>query len=169
MTSAVKHAEDCACRTCKRRRNEPERARCDCCGRHRLCVQETRDALDGPRTWDPHYCVKECLGLTGPQRAARRREADDARRAKRRDEPPIAFPVVGGPLGGKHAVPADFWSESGKPGDKWYRPPGRYAEHGREYDEYNAARGGHRRVGGAPTMIFVHRPLAGKLIRGRDR
>ncbi len=123
-----------------------------------MCLQDGEG-----RTWDPAYCLAECYGLSTDERRIRAENAREAARLKRRAEPPLAWPVIGGPLDGKFAVPADFYSG-------WRDTVGgRYAEHRNVYEEFNAARGGNRRIGGFPTMIFVHKPLCRGMIRGKDR
>lgn len=153
MSAPITHAEDCKCRQCKRIRNEPETATCDSCGRRRLCRQVMRYQAH-PVTYDPYYCVAECLDMISAQREAKRKEMRDHRRIK---APPLAWPIIGGPLDGSYAVPSDFY---------W---GGRYYEHNRDYTDWNAAHGGSRRIGGSPTMVFIHASLIRPTIRGADR
>jgi hypothetical protein len=155
-TSDVKHADDCKCSTCKRKRNEPEKYTCSCCGKQRLCKQVERGG-SGPRSYDPHYCIKECLNLTTTERRSRYEQAYRARRKKRQDAPPLAWPIIGGPLDGLYAVPADFWGE------------GRYQPHCREYAEFNSGSRSHKRIGASPSMVYIHRLLLKPMIRGADR
>jgi hypothetical protein len=169
--SDIKHAEDCKCRQCVAQRNEPVTDTCSCCGKRRKCkydVAMSRDKLTGKvPSWSPRYCVKECLGLTAAERQKKR---DQIRQERRRNkEPALAYPIVGGPLDGRYAVFEDFYDEYGSPGDNWYHPEGRYAAHDHEYEAFNANGGGRKRVGGSPTMIFVHKSKLKPLIRGRDR
>jgi hypothetical protein len=161
-SSQVKHAEDCGCHECKRRRNEPSTQTCSACRKRRLCKQVVAysEHVPGPKTYDPYYCVAECLALSP---AERRMKRDEARATHKVKSPPLAWPIIGGPLDGKFAVPADFYS------GRWRADgDGQYAEH-KDYETFNAANGGNRRIGGKPTMIFVHASLLPRMIRGADR
>lgn len=161
VAEAVKHAEDCACRQCKRNRNEPETEKCDFCLKRRVCkqVQVYTDNLQPGKlaTYDPHACLAQCFDLSPAERKKVNQEARAERKAKRQAHPPLAWPIIGGPLDGSFAVPADFYDD------------GRYASLARDYNEFNAGHGGNRRIGGFPTMIFVHVSKTPGMIRGRDR
>jgi hypothetical protein len=111
------------------------------------------------RTWSPDYCIKECLALSSEERAAKHDEMREQRSARK--NPPLAWPIIGGPLDGKYAVPADFY--------RYGSDPGMYAEFAPAYEEFNCASGGYRRIGASPTMIFVFEELLKPMIRGRDR
>lgn len=159
---SIKHADDCNCRDCTTQRNEPVTETCSACRKRRLCkidVAVSRDALTGRvPTWSPRYCIAECLGLTVTERRAK---YDEAQLNRRKEAPPLAWPIIGGPLDGKYAVPADFY--------RYGSDPGMYAEFATAYVEFNCASGGQRKIGAAPTMIFVFEELLKPMIRGRDR
>jgi len=162
--SVVKHAEDCSCRDCVAQRNEPVTESCSACRKRRKCkidVAMSRDPLTGKvPSWAPRFC-SECLPLSVEERRAKTAEAKTKRRE---EEPPLAWPCIGGPLDGKYAVPLDFYDSH------WAdRKRGRYAEHQGEYEMYNGASGGYKRIGHRPTMVFIHRSLLKPMIRGRDR
>lgn len=158
MSSVVEHAN---CRECKRKRNLPTKMRCSCCGKTRKCQQVRAGNVE--HTWDPWYCLMECLKLTSGERDIRRKNAQEFARQERLKHPPLAWPIIGGPLNGLFAVPRDF--HTGWRGE----PDGRYAPHARQYREFNSASGTSKRIGGFPSMIFVHTSLLPGMIRGRDR
>ncbi len=163
--SQIKHAEDCKCRECLAQRNDPVTDTCSACRKRRLCkidVLMSRDPLTGKvPTWSPRYCIAECIDLTVDERKAKRAEAKKKRKV---EEPRLAWPCIGGPLDGKYAVPLDFYTTH------WAdRERGRYAEYDNEYETFNSAGGGYKRIGGHPTMVFIHKSLLRPMIRGRDR
>jgi hypothetical protein len=50
-----------------------------------------------------------------------------------------AHVCIGGPLDGNFATSTDFSPEYGTPGSHWYTPLGKYAQHQREYFQFNTA------------------------------
>lgn len=135
-----------------------ERGTCGICRRVRRLVVE-------PCTWSEQgyaWRCAECRELTGDDLASAKAEGEErvtARNLKNR----LAYPVIGGPLDGEHALTSDF--ESG-----WRtKEPGMYHHLVGEYVEFNAASGGRRRIGGSPSMIFVHTSLLKPLKRRGDR
>jgi hypothetical protein len=76
-----------------------------------------------------------------------------------------AYPIIGGPLDGFHALTSDFYSGYGKEGDEYYSPAGMYCHLDDEYVEYNCA----SRRRHAPSMIFVHKSVLKPLISPKER
>lgn len=117
---------------------------CEACGKVRK--------LGRLESW--HYYCGECYGLTQEERDVMKRE----RRALG-SKPRIAYPIVGGPLDGEHAVTADFEDRSGM-----------YSHLSDQYVIYNCSSGGSKRIGGfPPSMIWIHRDLLKPLASPRDR
>ena len=86
-----------------------------------------------------------------------------------------AYPVVGGPLDGRHLRSDDFASAWGSPGDHYYKEAGEFAALAGQYHAFNNASGhrGLRRVwdpelgrmrpsADVPTMLWVHEALLGR-------
>lgn len=123
---------------------------CETCGKVRKCWVKNR--------WR-HYC-SECWPLTDEQRS----EVYRQRRAERKPASRFAYPIIGGPLDGEYATTFDFY-RGGVTADSG----GIYAAHATEYAEFNAAGGGRRRIGGSPSMVFLHKSLLRPLISPRER
>lgn len=150
---------------------------CSVCRKRRVCEQSKDDAdktvggeKHGPSrvpSWAPHYCLRECIKLTPAQRTAKRTEIREAQRKKPTAK--FAYPIIGGPLDGEYAITSDFYSGSGKEGDTYYRPEGIYYHLSRQYEEFNAAHGGRKVLGGSPSMVFIHTSLLKPLARPKDR
>jgi hypothetical protein len=80
-------------------------------------------------------------------------------RAPKPRAPRFAYPVIGGPLDGESATTADFEDKGGM-----------YEHLAREYHQFNSASGrSAKRIGGYPSMIFLHTSLIRPLIAPRDR
>lgn len=137
-----------------------ERGTCGICRRVRRLVVEPCSWSDVGYAW---RCA-ECRPLQGEERKAAAAEGE--KRVKARNmKSRLAYPVIGGPLDGESALTTDFYSAS-----SWSdRDEGMYAHLAGEYFEFNAASGGRKRVGGSPTMIFVHTSLLTPMKRGGDR
>lgn len=139
--------------------SDTRKGTCDVCRRSRKLTRFER--------W--YWRCTECFPLTGDALKQAIKEGKE-RVALRTAKARMAYPIIGGPLAGEHAVTTDFYRSSGQPGDTWYREGGMYAHLADEYYEFNAASGsGHKRIGGSPTMIFVHRDLLAPLRSPRDR
>jgi hypothetical protein len=85
-----------------------------------------------------------------------------------------AYPCIGGPLDGKHAVTDDFSPEWGQLGEEFFQPRGMYHYLADEYMSYNNANGRvHLRRGtvkeDSPSMIFVHVSCLKPAISPKDR
>jgi hypothetical protein len=102
--------------------------------------------------------------LTADERRAKAEERKERVRERTRKKK-LAYPIVGGPLDGQHALTEDF--ESGWRGE----PEGMYYHLRSEYIEFNAAGGtGRKRAGGfPPSMIYVHKSVLKPLLAGRER
>lgn len=84
------------------------------------------------------------------------------------------FPIIGGPLDGKHANQKDFWpeyvdnysrkiNEQGGRRKVMDRPEGQFYEHRREYHAYNNADG--TRHPDRSSMVWLHHSLLSPSIR----
>jgi len=84
-----------------------------------------------------------------------------ARKERNKKRSKLAYPIIGGPLDGEHAITDDMSSY----GEALYK------EVAREYVEFNAAGGsGGKRIGGfPPSMIYVHKSVLKPLISARTR
>jgi hypothetical protein len=138
------------CPYCELERNEPQDAHrkgtCGTCGKVRKLFKYNFY----------YYACSECIKLT----ASEKRKAQQTREAAKQhgETARFAYPIVGGPLDGEYAITADF-----------YRG-GIYEHLDRNYQVYNAARGGHKKIGGwPPTMIFIHSSLLQALARPKER
>lgn len=104
-----------------------------------------------------HRRCRECLPLRDEELSAAvkaGRERVQVRTAKAR----FAYPCIGGPLDGEHAMTTDFYRE------------GIYEHLRYDYHEFNSGSGRSRKVIGAPaSMLFIHKDLVGVMIKGRDR
>jgi hypothetical protein len=97
----------------------------------------------------------------------------------------LAYPIVGGPLHGQHAITKDFrpamrkinrLAYFGDPLSDAARveyediPPGRYARYRNEYIAYNCGHAAPKQAGrGVPSMIFVHKSVLAPTKRPADR
>jgi len=84
---------------------------------------------------------------------------------KKKRGPRFAYPCIGGPLDGLYATTQDFYGAS-----SWSdRDEGIYHHLRNEYYEYNSGYGARKRIGGHPSMVFIHKSLLKPLISPKDR
>lgn len=86
----------------------------------------------------------------------------------------LAYPIVGGPLDGKHAITDDFSQYYQKyESDVWPKDMGAgiYKHLADEYVEYNIAGGARSKKVGSfpPSMVYIHKSLLKPLISPKDR
>ena len=75
-----------------------------------------------------------------------------------------AYPCIGGPLDGKHAVTADFYREFGKPEYRYWNPAGMYSHLSDQYHAYNNAG-----TSKFASMVFIHVSLLKQSIKPSER
>jgi hypothetical protein len=103
-----------------------------------------------------YWLCSECFPQVKSQADIRRLRSTRVKRPRSK----LAYPIIGGPLDGEHAITDDMSTY----GDALYKD----AAH--EYFEFNGAGRGRKRVGGfPPTMIYVHKSLLKPLISARER
>jgi hypothetical protein len=132
----------------------------------RLLLSSAEHAARHKQLIHYYWLCSECFPKVNHQ--------DDIAKLRKEREPKerkarFAYPIIGGPLDGEYATTDDFYPERGKPDSYYYRPGGLYGHLDREYAEFNAASGGNKKLGGSPTMVFIHKSLLKPLISPRDR
>jgi hypothetical protein len=136
---------------------------CDGCGKRRkLTHPEKKQGLVRAGEEISYYGLcSECFPLIHNQAdVVERRKTTRQERPKRR--PSIAYPCIGGPLDGQHALTSDFEKPTAEKfrGNSWFREGGMYGHLADEYLEYNSSRSGAKRQGGwPPSMVFLHKTI----------
>jgi len=127
--------------------------RCYACDKRRICV-------NGPSQWE-WYCKAECAGMTEDERSARATQAINERNAMPPKAPRFAYPIIGGPYDGLYGTTEQM--------NHWRDDQSKFGAHSKEYREFNAAGySGKKKVGGKPSMVFIHDSLLKPLIAGGE-